>query len=162
MPLMKNAGARPSPAMTRPATAGPTILAVCTSVELRATALTRSSRPTISMTKVWRAGMSSALVIPSRRAKPSTCHGSTTPDATSTASAKARTIAIVWVAAIVGRFGSESATIPPNRPSTSRGPNWAATSRPSMNGSLVRVRTSHACAARCMWVPMSETSWPVQ
>ena len=54
--------------MSRPASAGPTMRAVLNVAELMATALGRSSRPTISTTNAWRVGMSTALLKPSRRA----------------------------------------------------------------------------------------------
>ena len=52
----------PSPncATSTPASAGPRMRAALTSVELRATALVMSSRPTISIRKLWRAGISNA------------------------------------------------------------------------------------------------------
>src|SRR6266446_1544633 len=49
-PLTAKAGATPTLAMTRPAAAGPTIRAPLNAAELSATALTTSSRPTVSFT----------------------------------------------------------------------------------------------------------------
>ena len=46
----------PTLAMSRPATAGPIIPPAVNELEFRATALGRSSSPTISATKVWRTG----------------------------------------------------------------------------------------------------------
>ena len=75
---------------------------------------------------------------------------------------KASVIALVWVAISVRRFGRLSATIPPNRPKIMTGTNWAAATTPSMNGSLVRVRTSQPWATACIQVPISEIIWPDQ
>ena len=51
----------------------------------RLTALGRSSRPTISRTKVWRAGLSNMFTNPSSRASRKTCHRRTAPTAVSEA-----------------------------------------------------------------------------
>ena len=60
MPFRRNAIATPKRAMSSPATAGPTMRAVLKMIEFSATALGRSGRPTRSVTKDWRAGMSTA------------------------------------------------------------------------------------------------------
>jgi hypothetical protein len=54
----------PKAAISRPATAGPTMRAACTMTLLRLTALTRRSGPTISITKLCRVGLSTALTEP--------------------------------------------------------------------------------------------------
>ena len=64
MASMRNAGATPNAPIARPATAGPTIRAPLNIAELSATALPRSSRPTISTAKAWRVGMSIAFRMP--------------------------------------------------------------------------------------------------
>ena len=60
MPFRKNAVATPKRAMSSPATAGPTMRAVLKTIEFSATAFGRSGRPTRSVTKDCRAGMSTA------------------------------------------------------------------------------------------------------
>ena len=55
-------------AISTPAAAGPTTLAELNMALLRLTALTSLSRPTISTTNAWRAGMSTAVAQPSRKA----------------------------------------------------------------------------------------------
>ncbi len=59
-----NAIATPTAPMVRPATAGPMTRAPLNIAELRATALPMSSRPTISIAKAWRTGMSTAFTVP--------------------------------------------------------------------------------------------------
>ena len=54
--------------MSRPATAGPASRAALKEAELSPTALLRSSGPTISLTKLWRAGASNAEPTPKTKA----------------------------------------------------------------------------------------------
>jgi hypothetical protein len=56
---------------------------------LRLTALTTRSRPTISITKLWRAGLSIALTEPRTNTSASTIQAWTAPDAVSAHSASA-------------------------------------------------------------------------
>ena len=65
---MKKQAPSPTRVMTRPPMAGPTTREAFITTVLRLTALGRSSRPTISMTKVWRAGLSKTLTTPSNAA----------------------------------------------------------------------------------------------
>ena len=58
----------PNAAISRPANAGPMMRAVLKLAELSPTALVRSSGPTISETKDWRAGASKAEATPSTSA----------------------------------------------------------------------------------------------
>ena len=58
----------PNTTITTPPMAGPTTREAFITTVLRLTALGRSSRPTISITKVWRAGLSNTLTTPSRAA----------------------------------------------------------------------------------------------
>ena len=148
--------------ISTPATAGPTIRAALKIAELRATALPMSSRPTISMTKAWRVGMSIALVQPRMNAIRITCQTWISWVSVRTARTTASPIAIVWVAMRVRRLGRLSATMPPNRPKTSTGANCAAVTTPSQNGSPVNVRTSQSSAMFCIQVPTREMSWPDQ
>ena len=59
-PFTRKQTPSPNCATSTPASAGPRMRAPFTSVELRATALVMSSRPTISIRKLWRAGISNA------------------------------------------------------------------------------------------------------
>ena len=54
----------PSSAITTPANAGPRMREVWMITEFSATALTTFSGPTISIAKLWRAGLSTALTAP--------------------------------------------------------------------------------------------------
>ena len=62
--LIRKHGPTPSSAITAPAAAGPRMRAVWMITEFSATALTTLSSPTISIAKLWRAGLSSALTAP--------------------------------------------------------------------------------------------------
>ena len=66
-PLSRKHRPIPKIPMVSPATAGPMTRAALNIAELKATALATSSRPTISTTKDWRVGMSTALAQPSRK-----------------------------------------------------------------------------------------------
>ena len=104
-PLTKNATPMSNTPIASPATAGPTIRAALKIAELSATALPMSSRPTISITKACRVGMSTALEQPSVNAISTICQTWIWWVRVRKASRKARTIAIVWVAMRVRRFG---------------------------------------------------------
>jgi hypothetical protein len=65
---------------------------------LRLTALGRSSRPTSSRTKVWRAGLSTRFTKPRKVASMKTCHSRTAPTAVRRPKVRARTPATDWVA----------------------------------------------------------------
>ena len=77
--LSRKHGPTPSSAITAPAAAGPTIRALWTITELSATALTVRSGPTSSVTKLWRAGLSSALTAPRANTSANTIQTSTWP-----------------------------------------------------------------------------------
>ena len=66
-------------AIISPATAGPITRAPLNVAELRATALTMSSRPTISTANDWRTGISTAFAQPSRAASTRIIQTWTTP-----------------------------------------------------------------------------------
>ena len=72
-PLTKNARPTPYRAISRPATAGPTTRAALNIAELSAMAFIRSSLPTNSTMKDWRAGRSIVLATPNRIASTATC-----------------------------------------------------------------------------------------
>jgi hypothetical protein len=83
-------------------------------VELRAIALVRCSRLTISRTNDWRAGASKAFTIPKRKASTRMCHGATTRANTSADSAKASSMLNPWVTTRMLRRLTRSARTPPN------------------------------------------------
>ncbi len=60
----------PNAAMVRPATPGPTRRPALNEALLSDTALASRSRGTISETKVWRAGLSTAVATPVKSARP--------------------------------------------------------------------------------------------
>src|SRR5436309_15251398 len=62
--LARKQKGRPTAAIKTPATDGPITDAALKTEELRAIALVRSSRPTISMTNAWRAGTSKSWIVP--------------------------------------------------------------------------------------------------
>lgn len=67
-PLKRNAQPVPTPVIITPATAGPTSRADWKFAELRLTAFWSWSGPTISETKVWRAGLSRTVARPTAKA----------------------------------------------------------------------------------------------
>jgi hypothetical protein len=81
----------------RPARAGPTMREALKSIELRATALARCFRSTRSMAKVCRAGASTAVTRPPRKAMRYTCHSWISPVPTSAPKTAARIMDRVWV-----------------------------------------------------------------
>src|SRR5438093_12404091 len=97
-PLNTNAGATPTLAMTRPAAAGPTIRAPLNAAALSATALTTSSRPTVSFTNDCRTTLKSVLARPAHSARTPRCQYATTPVATSVATVSAAHACAAWVA----------------------------------------------------------------
>ena len=87
----------PTFAISKPATAGPIICAALNEVEFNATALGRSSSPTISATKVCLTGASSAAAEPDRKANTYTCQSRMTPAIVRTPSMSASTPIVAWV-----------------------------------------------------------------
>ena len=90
--------ATPNVMMRTPPIAGPMTRAEFISTLLRLTALGNRSRPTISETKVWRAGLSNRLTKPSPAASAYTSHRLTEWLTTSTPRISARIPAVPWVA----------------------------------------------------------------
>ena len=105
----------PSPtlAMSRPATAGPTVRATLTSTELRLTALRRCLEPTISIMNDWRAGFSKALLRPSRAASTPISQRCTDPVTVSRPRISAWMPIALCSAIIVRRLSTRSAITPP-------------------------------------------------
>ena len=129
--LIANAASVPAMAMTTPATEGPTSLAPLNSPELSATALIRSSFPTISITIACRVGCSNAFDTPSTNARMYTCHSSASPVATSTARSNAWTIASARVARMRSRLFTRSAITPAGSTKRVIGKNWRVVTIPN-------------------------------
>ena len=67
--LPRKTHAVPTPSMSSPAAAGPTMRAALNVALFSPTAFGSSSVPTSSDTKAWRVGLSNAVATPSRKAK---------------------------------------------------------------------------------------------
>ena len=160
--LSAKQGTTPKPAISSPATAGPTIRAICTITLLRLTALTTRSGPTISITKLCRVGLSTALTLPIAKTARKTIHGSTTPVAVTAKRPTAGIAISAWVVISSRRFGMRSASSPPQAPNRSIGRNCSAVVRPTATPLSVRLRISQIAATVCIQVPDSEISWPAK
>ena len=114
--------------------------------------------PTISTTKLWRAGLSSELTAPRAKTSANTIHGSTAPVAVSAHSASAGAIIAVCVAISSVRFGQRSASTPPQAANRSIGRNCSAEVTPTAIPLPVSSRISHISATICIQLPLSETS----
>ena len=145
-PLTANAGAMPTLAMTRPPAAGPTIRAPWNAAESSATALTTSSRPTVSLTNDCRTTLKSVWARPAHSARMPTCQYATTPVATSVAMVSAVHACAAWVAMSRRRLATRSAMAPLGRASSSIGPQCSMLMSPSSSGEFVSDRTSQASA----------------
>ena len=162
MPFSRKHQPSPTAATSRPAIAGPTTRAPLTIEELSAIALLRSSRPTISTTNDWRAGMSKALTMPRQVARTKTCHTRTWPLRVSTASVSGSNIEIDWVRMRMRRRSARSATMPPMVAKRKTGARVANDVTPSRAAEPVRRKTSQDSATDCIQVPVRETSWPAK
>ena len=67
--LARKTHAVPTPSIMSPATAGPKMRAALNVALLSPTAFGSSALPTSSETKAWRVGLSTAVAMPSRKAK---------------------------------------------------------------------------------------------
>ena len=143
-----------------PASVGPRMRAPVTIDELRAMALTMSSRPTICVMNDWRAGMSKALATPRQQARTSTCPTRTVPVRVSVARTNASTIMVHWVASITRCRRTRSATRPPTGASRNTGIWPQNPTSPSSTVEPVSRYTSHDWATDCIQVPTSDTSCP--
>src|SRR3989441_875413 len=137
--MKTNAGATPTLAMTRPAAAGPTIRAPLNAAELSATALTTSSRPTVSFTNDCRTTLKSVLARPAHTARTPTCQYATTPVATSVATVSAVHACAAWVAMSRRRLATRSAMAPLGRASSSIGPQCSMVMSPGSRGERAMV-----------------------
>src|SRR5947208_3306959 len=102
--------------MTRPAAAGPTIRAPLNAAELSATALTTSSRPTVSVTNEFFATLKSVLARPAHRARMPTCQYATTPVASSVARVRAVHACAAWVTMSRRRLATPAVALEVERP----------------------------------------------
>ena len=121
--LIKKHCAMPTEAITAAAIAGPMIRAEWTIRLLRLTALTTRSRPTSSITKLWRAGLSTAFTAPLANTSAYTISGVTFPEAVSAHRVRAGTAISACVIASNRRFEIRSASRPPQAPANSMGRN---------------------------------------
>ena len=160
--LSRKHSAIPIVAITAPANAGPMIRADWMITLLRLTAFTTRSRPTSSITKLWRAGLSMALTAPRTNTSASTIHTVTSPEAVSAHSASAGSAISVWVIASSWRLETRSASTPPHAPANSIGVNCSAAVRPTAVALSVSRRTSHISPTVCIQLPLIETIWPVK
>src|SRR5437870_168313 len=158
-PLTAKAGATPTLAMTRPPAAGPTILAPWNAAELSATALTTSSRPTVSLTNDCRTTLKSVLARPAHSARMPTCQYATTSVATSVATVSAVHACAAWVAMSRRRLATRSAMAPLGTASSSIGPQCSMLMSPSSSGEFVSDRMSQASATECIQVAIWEVVW---
>src|SRR5439155_21593068 len=145
--------------MTRPAAAGPTIRAPLNAAELSATALTTSSRPTVSVTNEFFATLKSVLARPAHSARMPTCQYATTPVASSVARVRAVHACAAWVTMSRRRLATRSAMAPLGRASSRIGPQCSMLISPSSSGEFVSDRTSQAWATECIQVPIWEIVW---
>jgi hypothetical protein len=121
---------RPTKAMRAPPMAGPMTRAEFITTLLRLTAFGRSSRPTSSSTKVWRAGLSTRFTNPRKVASMKTCHSRTAPTAVNNPRVRARIPATDCVQYSSRRLSTRSAMSPPQVPNRSMGRNCSAVTSP--------------------------------
>ena len=95
--MTRKAAGMPTAPMTRPATAGPAILARLNVALFSAMAFAMPSLPTISATNVCRVGLSTTATRPSAKASRYTCQTATTPVSASTPRMSASIPMIAWV-----------------------------------------------------------------
>ena len=143
-----------------PAIAGPTTRAPLKIIELSAIALGKSSRPTISTTKVWRAGMSKAVTRPLKRGQNDHVldphhagPGQRRQDERAQHQQHLRDDDQPAAIDVVDHHAGEQRH-QQHRQVTGE------TDHAEHQGELVSLSTSHPCATDCIQVPMSETNWP--
>jgi hypothetical protein len=137
-PFAKKHHPSPIAPTSTPATAGPMIRAPLKIDEFSAMAFGRSSRPTISTTNDWRAGMSNAFTTPSAAPNANRCGTRMRPVSVSAARANASAIAVVWVARRIRWRLRRSATAPPIGARRNTGICVAKLSRPRSTEEPVR------------------------
>ena len=100
--------------------------------------------------------------MPRRKTSANTIHGSTAPVAYSANSDSAGTAIAACVSWSSFRFGTRSASMPPNAPNSRIGANWSAATRPTAVPLPVRCRISQTSATICIQLPLTETTWPMK
>jgi hypothetical protein len=160
--LTRKHGSTPQRRISPPAIAGPITREAWTRTLLRLTALTTRSGPTISMTKLWRAGFSIEFAVPRMKTRAKTIHGATTPVTVTAKRVSAGTAIASWVIVIRRRFGMRSASTPPQAAKSSIGRNCRADTMPTATPLPVSARISHTSATIWVQFPLVETSWPAK
>ena len=160
--LSRKQVAIPTVAISTPATAGPKMRAAWIRALFRPTAFTTRSDPTISVTKLWRVGLSTAFTAPRANTRPKTIQASTRPPAVRPQRSSAGMAMSAWVTRSSRRFERRSASSPPQTAKSSIGRNWRAAVRPTAPALSVSVRISHISATICIQLPLSETSCPAK
>ena len=120
----------PKAAITRPATAGPTMRAAWKVAELRPIAFGSRSRPTTSETNDWRDGLSKAVPMPKAKAITYTIGVVATPVMARMPRVAAQMANQAWVILSTTRLSNRSATSPPYADSSSIGRNCRAVVMP--------------------------------
>ena len=153
----------PNSAISAPAAAGPRMRAEWTTTEFSETALTTRSGPTISITKHWRAGLSSALTDAAHEHEREDHPRLDARRATVSAnSASAGTPSADCVIVSRRRLGMRSASRPPQAPNSRIGRNCSAAVRPTATPVPVSCTISHISATICIQLPEIETTWPAK
>ncbi len=124
--------------------------------------MTTRSAPTISITKLCRAGLSIAFTEPRANTSAMTIQTSTAPVTASPNRTRAGIAIAAWVAISSLRLSKRSASTPPYAPKSRIGANWLAVVRPTANPLPVSWSTSHISATICIQFPLSETTWPAK
>ena len=152
----------PKAAITRPATAGPTMRAAWKVAELRPIAFGSRSRPTTSETNAWRDGLSKAVPRPKANAITYTMGVVATPVMARMPNVAAQMANQAWVILSTTRLSKRSATSPPYADSNSIGRNCSAVVMPIATPEPPdSSSTNQSWATRCIQVPMLETKDPV-
>ena len=159
--MATNADPVPSPAMAKPASAGPITRAELNVAALRDNALGSRAGPTISWTKDWRNGVSIAATVPHSRAKTYTCHSATAALSTSTPIRPDSTSHTALTMMSSSRLSKRSASLPAYRVNSITGVNCNAVTTPSAEAeSCETCSTSQSCAVICTHPKMREINCP--
>ena len=160
--MTRKHGPTPSSAINVPAAAGPRMREQWTTTEFSATALTTRPGPTISTTNAWRAGLSTATIVPRTSTRASTIQACTAPVSASANRVKAGTAIETCVTVNSRRLGIRSASRPPHAPNRRIGRNWSPAVRPTPTPDPVNFSISHISATICIQLPLIEMTWPVK
>ena len=141
-----------------PPTAGPMARAALNWVELRMTALRRSSLGTSSLTNACHDAMPIEAIVPLIATVAVIVHGDVHPATHSTHNASAVKPSNVWLTRSTDRRGKRSATEPASGASTTPGANWANVANPTHAALPVRRYTTKGTATFWSHVPLFDTS----